>query len=184
VQVLVYHRGQGQETISGMFLMEKIDIVLTELFELAIWIVWLVLGVCRKSIDLKSHFRWAVWLVHLLAASAVKVDTGTTIDDDEILLRLPTPTVNITEPKPRTVYVPLPSGRHLPRPYSMTKSLRRSSPSRLASERTSGPPRSTHYIYPSFFFYLFFHTYLVGLLFIPWRGRVRAWVVMPGTGIH
>eukprot|EP00037_Helgoeca_nana_P030943 m.389357 g.389357 ORF g.389357 m.389357 type:complete len:571 (+) comp28293_c1_seq5:2834-4546(+) len=101
-KVLVYHRGQGQETISGMFLMEKIDIVLTELFALAIWLVWFAIGVCRMSIDLKSHFRWAVWLAHAAAASVVKVDNGATIDDDEILLQDPEPTVD--EPKTRKVY--------------------------------------------------------------------------------
>jgi hypothetical protein len=104
VQVLVYHRGQGQETISGMFLMEKIDIVLTELFALAIWLVWFAIGVCRMSIDLKSHFRWAVWLARAAAAAVVKVDNGATIDDDEILLQDPEPTVD--EPKTRKVYVP------------------------------------------------------------------------------
>eukprot|EP00038_Savillea_parva_P014210 m.10307 g.10307 ORF g.10307 m.10307 type:complete len:572 (-) comp2734_c0_seq1:1552-3267(-) len=69
-KVLVYHRGQGQATISGMFMMEKIDILLVEVWNLSTWcLITLVVKALTFMFDLRGHLRRVRWLVNTMVQS-------------------------------------------------------------------------------------------------------------------
>mmetsp|Transcript_2107 Transcript_2107/g.6534 ORF Transcript_2107/g.6534 Transcript_2107/m.6534 type:complete len:566 (+) Transcript_2107:119-1816(+) len=75
-QVLVYHRGQGQATISGMFILEKIDIIISKLFALLFSMFFIVLDLIRGFIDIPGHIRRIVRLVRYVSTTMLTKSAG------------------------------------------------------------------------------------------------------------
>eukprot|EP00035_Acanthoeca_spectabilis_P008132 m.149044 g.149044 ORF g.149044 m.149044 type:complete len:571 (-) comp14223_c0_seq1:345-2057(-) len=102
-QVLVYHRGQGQTTTTGMFIMEKVDLLLLDLWDLVIWLIFFFLRMLRESINLRGHFRRMVWLAGVVSHALVTHGVGKEQEEEEEET-LPEDEPTIDTPKSRKVY--------------------------------------------------------------------------------